>query len=395
MNTIYDYDVIIIGAGIVGLTQACLLADSSLKVAIVEGKQPNFDFSQIPYDNRVSAITRASQQILRQCQVWNDIAAMRISPYRSMSVWDGSGHGAIEFSSNDIGETDLGHIIENRVMRKALITKLQTHDNVAWICPANVENVQTHDDCISIALQDGRCYSAALIIGADGARSWLREKVGFEVKTWDYGHHAIVATVKSEKSHQQTARQRFMPNGPLAFLPLSDEYTCSIVWATIPTEAEALMQLNEKAFAERLTQAFDQHLGKVLSAQSRASFPLIMRHAKKYLQHRIALIGDAAHTIHPLAGQGLNLGMMDAACLAKIIKQNKSNNQDIGLVSNMRAFERERKSENSKMIAAMEGFKRLFCNDKTLLKTVRNIGLNMTNQLPIVKRKFIREAMGL
>ncbi len=392
-----DYDIVIVGAGIVGLTAACALADSGLSLAVVERRAPDFGWDETQYDMRVSAITRASQNVFQCLGVWDAIASQRISPYSDMRVWDATGQGEIHFDCIKIDEENLGHIIENRVIQKALWQHLEKNSNVSLLSPIELKQYKpAHVDAMQcLVCVDGRTINARLCIAADGARSWVREQAGMGIKGWDYGHTAIVATLKTEDSHMRTAWQRFMPDGPLAFLPLQDLHTSSIVWSTRTAHADSLMQLSEDKFALAVSQAFDHRLGNVNLLSPRASFPLRMRHSCGYVRSGLALIGDAAHTIHPLAGQGVNLGILDASCLAEVVMNAQAQGRDIADLATLRRYERWRKGHNTLMIAGMEAFKRLFGNDNELLRQVRNMGLRVTNKLPVIKNQLIRHAMGL
>lgn len=312
-----------------------------------------------------------------------------------MFVWDGEGDGKIQFDAESIGEQSLGHIVEQRAILISMMNRLQTHENIEFICPARptrLINVGTH---ITLDYDDGKILQTKLLIGADGANSWVREQVGIKVNGWDYQHHAIVSTVETEQPHQKTASQRFMPRGPLAFLPLADPHKCSIVWSTQPEHAKTLLNMNTEDFNDALGEAFEFHLGKIISTSKRFSFPLRMLHAKQYVKPRVALLGDAAHVVHPLAGQGVNLGFADAECLGKILIETFKQGREMGALAPLRRYERARKGHNVSMIATMEAFKRLFGTNNTLLTTIRNWGLNATHRATPIKNQIIRKAMGL
>jgi len=228
-----NYDIVINGGGIVGLTLACAMGGSELRIAVIEGKEPELDWPEGSIDLRVSAITRASQKIFQSTGAWDSIKSQGISPYRDMRVWDALGKGAIHFDSAELAEPELGYIIENRVMRKALIEALKNFSNIDFLCPLKIQNLEPEN---KLLLSDGQSLNYKLLVGADGANSWVREQAKIKITEKDYEHFGIVATVTTEKLHQKTAWQRFLPTGPLAFLPLKDEHTCSIVWSCIPEE---------------------------------------------------------------------------------------------------------------------------------------------------------------
>jgi len=388
------YDVLIVGGGIVGLTLACALGGSRLQVAVVDARGPADIRPGDDYELRVSAISRASQQVFINLQAWQGMRARRISPFEHMHVWDATGSGEIHFDAAELGVDVLGHIIENEVTRAALLERLQQFDNVHWLCPAEVAEIQYQQPHSQLTLADGRSLTARLLVGADGASSQVREASGIHMDQVPYRQQGVVCVVKSAKHHGYTAWQRFLPSGPLAFLPLADG-SCSIVWSASDEEAQRLLQLDEQDFSRELEQAFEYKLGQVESVGPRAAFPLVRRHADAYVKAGLALIGDAAHTIHPLAGQGANLGILDAASLAQVILQADSRKQDFASYSSLRKFERWRRGENTLMMYSMSGFKNLFSNDRIGLSVLRNFGLNLVNGLGPVKHKFMRHAMGL
>jgi len=393
-TTTHDIDIIINGGGMVGLLLANALAEHGLSIAIIESAQQTPTWNHQQFDMRVSAITRASQQILTTLDIWQDIEAMRASPFREMHVWDSTGDGFIHFDSADIGQAYLGHIIENSVIQTALYKHLNSYDNIHWFQPAVPAELNITQDNVALLLDDKTLINARLIVGADGGRSWVREQAGISIHSTDYKQTAVVATVKTQHFHQETAWQRFLPTGPLAFLPLSDGYS-SIVWSTTPDHAESLLAMDDDSFKQTLAEGFGNKLGEILETSQRAKFPLRSQHAKQYVKDRLVLIGDAAHTIHPLAGQGVNLGFADAASLAEVIIDTHKAEKDIGSYKSLRRYERWRKGDNLAMLSAMTGFKTLFSNNNVLLKSLRNTGLNITNNIAPFKNTIIRHAMGL
>lgn len=389
-----NYDVVIIGGGMVGLTLACALGDSRLQVAVIEAHLPESIQQNDDYDLRVSAISRASQQVFSNLNVWQGMKSQRVSAFEHMHVWDATGDGEIDFSAAELGIDALGHIVENRVTQLALLEQVQEFDNIDCLCPVQVEAINYHEASSHILLQDGNEISARLLVGADGAHSRVREAAGIGLDQTEYDQKAIVCVVKTTLSHQQTAWQRFLPAGPLAFLPLGNGQS-SIVWSSISEQADALLELNESDFCHQLEQAFEYKLGRIESIGQRAAFPLVRRHAETYIKPGLALVGDAAHTIHPLAGQGVNLGVLDAASLAQIIIKADKMGHNIASQSTLRQYERWRRGENTIMMFSMSGFKNLFSNEQSELSLIRNAGLNLVNSLQPLKYKFMRHAMGL
>lgn len=392
-------DLIIVGAGMVGSALALALQDSGLEILLVDGGPLSvkpFD-SCAPFEPRVSALSVASQRVLERLGVWPGIAARRSSPYGEMQVWDGSGTGQIHFSAASVHAEVLGHIVENRVVQDALLERL--HDSqIGLLANARLEQLRRSGDDWLLTLTDGRQLRAPLLVAADGANSAVRRLAGCATREWDYLHHAIVASVRCERPHQATAWQRFTDDGPLAFLPLAaadGEHWCSIVWSTTPAQAEQLMTLDDAAFCGELGKAFEHRLGRVLHADRRLCIPLRQRHAKRYVEDGLALIGDAAHSIHPLAGQGVNLGFLDAAVLADVLLHALARGERLSDERVLSRYERRRMPHNLAMMAAMEGFERLFQADPLPLRWLRNAGLNWVDELPEAKALFVRQALGL
>lgn len=389
-----DFDLLIIGGGMVGATLACALGDTPLRIAVVEAHEAQTEWPEEGFDIRVSAITRATQRVFEAVGAWEGMAQRRVCPYQHMHVWDATGSGSIDFDAADIGEPDLGLIVENRVILAALLERMAAFDNVELLCPARVGELERSADGVSLTLEDGRTLRARVIIGADGANSWVREQAGIDTTGWAYDQTAVVATIKTSRHHQETCWQRFMPSGPLAFLPLPGGYS-SIVWSTTPERAAELVEMDESRFLDQLQLAFGDKLGRMESTGPRGAFPLLLRHANRYSDERLVLVGNAAHAIHPLAGQGLNLGVSDVAALAEVLLQAQQDGQDIGELAVLRRYERWRKADNVAVMAAMDGFKRLFSNDNGALKLLRNAGLKLADRALPAKNLLIRRAMGL
>ncbi|MCD1127048.1 FAD-dependent 2-octaprenylphenol hydroxylase [Jinshanibacter sp. LJY008] len=390
----HSYDVVIAGGGMVGLSLACGLQGSGLRIAIVENQLPDEFLSTEP-GLRVSAINAASERFLDYLGVWKGIEALRLSPYSAMDVWDRDSFGRIAFKAEDYGYTHLGHIIENDVIHKALWDRANSSSDITLLAPSRLKQVVRGENEAFITLEDGRMLSGRLVVGADGANSWLRQHADIPLTFRDYGHHALVATIRTDEPHQRCARQVFHGDGILAFLPLWQSDLCSIVWSLPPEKAEQMKQMDEQQFNHQLGIAFDNRLGRCQVVSDRAVFPLTARYARSFAAHRLALIGDAAHTIHPLAGQGVNLGFMDAACLTEEIRRLQKQGKDLGNYLYLRKYERSRKQSAAMMLAAMQGFRDLFDGDNPAKKLFRDVGLKLADTLPGVKPHLVHQAMGL
>ena len=388
-------DVAIVGGGMVGLAVACGLQGSGLRVAVLEKAEPRPLAADAPPALRVSAINAASEKLLTKLDVWREIVAQRASCYHGMEVWDKDSFGHISFDDQSMGFSHLGYIIENAVVHHALWQKAQRCADVTLLAPAELQQVAWGENEAFLSLQDGSMLTARLVIGADGANSWLRNKADIPLTFWDYHHHALVATIRTAEPHQAVARQAFHGDGILAFLPLSDPHLCSIVWSLSPGEAQRIQQADETTFNQALNIAFDNRLGLCQLASEREVFPLTGRYARQFAAHRLALVGDAAHTIHPLAGQGVNLGFMDAAELIDELKRLHAQGKDIGQHLYLRRYERSRKHSAALMLAGMQGFREMFSGSHPAKKFLRDVGLKLADTLPGVKPQLIRQAMGL
>jgi len=378
----------------VGLTLACALGQQQFKVAIVEAYQPEDIKPDDDYELRVSAISKSSQQIFKHLNAWQGMLNRRACAYQHMHVWDATGDGNIHFDAADLGIDSLGHIIENKVIQFSLLEQCLKLPDIDWLCPQYVNEINFSETQQKVVLDNGKTITAKLLVGADGANSKVRASANIDINQSPYEQKAVVGVVKSNLHHKDTAWQRFLPSGPLAFLPLSDG-SCSIVWSAENDRADELIAMDETAFIKELQQAFENTLGKVESISERAAFPLVRRHANEYVKPGLALIGDAAHTIHPLAGQGVNLGLLDAAALAEIVFNARAQGKNIASLTTLRKFERWRRADNSLMMYSMSGFKNLFSNEQTEISFMRNAGLNLVNKLGPIKNKLMRHALGL
>ena len=386
------FDIIIAGGGMVGAALACALGEENFSVAVIEHRSPVEDWPADSHDIRVSAISRASQNIFANLGAWEDMRELGVTPYEQMVVWE-SGSAEIRFHAADIGEPDLGHIIENRIIQLALWRRMRNLEQVRIFCPASISGLQLDEERPQVTLNDGRRLSAALVVAADGARSALRDMAGISTGGWGYDQTAVVCTVHAEKGNQASCWQRFMGTGPLALLPMEDDLF-SIVWSTNPEQAGELLDMDARDFNAALTRASEQRLGRLSLLGERGGFPLRLQHAKQYIKPGLALVGDAAHVIHPLAGQGVNLGLLDMAELVDQLLRARERRYPLGSLPVLRRYERARKGENIAMQGAMDIFKKTFSNDLPPLKVVRNLGLGLANRLTPVRNLLIRNALG-
>jgi len=399
-----SHDVVIIGGGIAGLALAAGLDGSGLRILVVEARDVSATVAATgdgvrDFDPRVSALTPRSVALLETLEAWKSIAGTRACAYTHMTVWDAEGTGRIDFDAREVAASSLGSIVENRLIVAALAARVAACTQVEVRAGVRLAAVQGGDErsAVGLTLDDGTVITAGLLVAADGAVSPTRSLLGMRTREWDYGHRAIVTTAAFEGRHAHTAWQRFLPTGPLALLPLpgADEHLCSIVWSIDEAQAPALLDADDAAFAAALTEASEAVLGVVTDCAPRQAFPLRQRHAVDYVQPRVALVGDAAHTIHPLAGQGINLGLADVAVLAEELRRAAGRDLDPGRLEVLARYQRRRKGDNLRMMVAMDGFKRLFGSDTLPLRWLRNTGMRRVAGLPGVKRRIIREAMGV
>jgi 2-octaprenylphenol hydroxylase len=399
-----QFDITIIGAGIAGSALAAALSGRGFSIALVESRPlapPALPTSCElgAFDPRVSALTPRSRRLLEQLDAWEEIAGYRVCTYQHMTVWDAEGTGQIEFDCGEVAAPALGYIVENRAVVSALLKQVLAAPDIHCLSPDRLQSCRRlASGHVEVELEAGDPLCTELLVAADGAMSKVRELMAFSTREWDYGHHAIVATVEVERDHEATAWQRFLASGPLAFLPLPGEegrHYASIVWSLKDELVDDLMALGDGDFCVELRNAFESRLGEVLSVSRRFAFPLRQRHAVDYVQPGVALVADAAHTIHPLAGQGINLGLQDVAVLAEEVLAARERGAGPGRLDVLRRYQRRRKGDNLLMMAAMDGFKRLFEQEALPVRWLRNVGMRGVGQIAPLKHRLIRHAMGV
>lgn len=387
-------NVIVVGAGLVGSATALGLARAGLRVAIVEARAPAPWQTDAPPDLRVFAISPSSSDLLTELGIWPAIAAARVAPYRHMQVWDAAApEASVAFHGQDIGAPYLGHIVEQSLVQSELWRAITAEPRITRHCPARVVGIEHGERSIGVELDDGTHLSAALLVCADGGASPLRERLGIATHGRDYGAQGVVGFIRTQHPHENTAWQRFQPTGPLAVLPFTDGRS-SIVWTLPDIEAQRILALDDADFARELERAFGSRLGTMTPVSPRAGFPLRLKLAEKYATHRAVLVGDAAHGVHPLAGQGVNLGFQDVAELLRLTRAAHATGTDIGAPAHLARYARRRKSDTTVAAYAFDGIERLFGTDAVAPTLLRGPALGLVNKLPPLRRFFVRHASG-
>ncbi len=391
VSTVTDFDVVIVGGGAVGVAAACKLSQQFHRIAIIDNTQHAPWQKDDAYGLRVSAINLASIELLSQIDVWSDVLAMRAFPYQSMHVWEQGGDAQINFNASDTAHSSLGSIVENQVLLTALNNAANKNSGITQFSNnALCELSAISDSSMLVELDNRLRLTGQLIIGADGQQSKVRDCIGVSSTRTHYQQLGLVCTVDTELDHQKTAWQCFTEYGPLALLPL-EENTCSIVWSVPEQKCHELMILDNAEFSQQLSNAFQHKLGNITLASERKSFPLLGAQATQYIDHRVVLLGDAAHTVHPLAGLGLNLGLADLAYLSALLQ---NSDRPLGSERVLRQYERARKSENALMQRSLEMIDTLFREERPLVKQMRSIGVNMADKALPLKMMFMRQALG-
>lgn len=390
-------EIIVLGGGLAGLTMAAVLGAYNLKTTCIDREVPTTQTTE-QYDGRTTAISAGSRRVLEAIGIWDKLVA-DACPIEQIRVADGKAPQFLHFDSLETGLGDFGWIIENRLLRQALIDHVKTLKTVTHLTGVAADDFAYTDTGVELTLSNGKTMQTPLLIAADGGKSKTRSWLNIPVRSWSYKQNAIVCNVAHELDHENIAVEHFMPAGPFAILPMIDDdkgvHRSSVVWTEHGGDADKITALSRAEFDKLLQQKFDDQLGQVKSINSPQSFSLDLCHAKKYTAPHVALIAEAAHRIHPIAGQGLNLSMRDIACLAEIIVEAKQLGLDIGSLTVLEQYEKWRRRDNLAMAVMTDALNRLFSNNLTPIRLLRDTGLGMINRLPPAKRFFERQAMGL
>ncbi|ERH63407.1 2-octaprenyl-3-methyl-6-methoxy-1,4-benzoquinol hydroxylase [Pantoea dispersa EGD-AAK13] len=386
-----QFDVVVVGGGMVGAALACGLAQQQFRVAVIERAEPAaFDASLAP-DIRISAIGASSVALLRQLNVWPRVQAMRSAPYRKLETWEWqSAH--VTFDAAALGIPELGYMVENSVLQRALWEQMQ-QDGVTLLCPASLQALQAHSGGWQLQLDDGSTLDSQLVVGADGANSRVRQLAGIGVRGWNYAQSCMLISVECEHEAGDATWQQFTPDGPRAFLPLFDRHA-SLVWYDAPARIRQLQNLPLSQLAKEVQTNFPARVGR-FEVKNAASFPLVRRHATRYVLPGLALVGDAAHTINPLAGQGVNLGYRDVDALIDTLVDARSQAQRWASLPVLQRYHRQRYKDNLLMQGGMDLFYFAFSNALPPLRVVRNLGLIAAENAGVLKRQVLRYALGL
>ena len=396
-----QFDIVIVGAGVTGLTIAAMLAQSRhrdrLNLTIVDSAARPCHRVNDDISLRVSAIATGSAELLDSIGAWTYVAATRVGPYDRMRVWDEAGSAesgmTLRFDAAEFAVAQLGFIVENDLLRHSLLRELD-HADIEFCFGSPIRSLQRQGRRIRLNLKDAHELDADLVIGADGARSFVRQSVGIETSNWPYHQTAVVTHMRPEQPHRNTAWQRFLRDGPLGILPLSDG-RISVVWTTTQEKADRALSANDDELGRLLSDASDHVLGELSVAGPRGAFPLCAHHALQYVLPGIALIGDAAHVVHPLAGQGANLGLRDAKALATVIDDAFAAGEHPGDRPVLRRYERARKGPNATMLHFMTGLNRVFATDSELLNELRMVGMRLFNDSGPIRKHAVKVALGV
>ncbi|MDB2683193.1 UbiH/UbiF/VisC/COQ6 family ubiquinone biosynthesis hydroxylase [Alphaproteobacteria bacterium] len=388
------FDVLIVGGGLAGLSLSCLLGKTGMRVGCIDAQDPK---TQMKADERTTAISYGSQKILDDAGIWNHIGK-NICPIEDIEILDGNSPTLLEFLSRDIGREAFGWITDNRDLRAAMAKQIKSLKNVQHIAPAKVQDFEITDEQASVILEEGKILTAQLIVGADGRNSFTREWMDVPTRQWSYNQRAMVCIAGHENPHGNVAVEHFWPEGPFAILPMCDDnkgnHRSSIVFTEHGPERDSLTKLSDQDFTLALAARFPERYGNIKLMSKRFAYPLGLVHAADYIKPRMALIADAAHGIHPIAGQGLNLGFRDIKALASLVSKAHESGEDLGNQDLLQTYQRKRRIDNMAMVAATDGLNRLFSNNMKSLGFLRKIGLKAVAKIPPAKRFFMKQAMG-
>ena len=386
-----QFEVLIAGAGLSGLSTALALAEAGAELAIID----RFDPRRTPkarIDHRTTAISLSSRRLLTALVAWKDVAATA-SPILDILVSEAGQHFSMHYDHREVGDEPMGHIVDNHALKLALIDRLQQHSAVTFLDPGSISSLSTHAAEASVTTESGERYDASLIVGADGRGSSVRELAGIRISEHPYGHTSIVDTLEHELPHNNLAHERFLPGGPLALLPLSGNRS-ALVWTDQHAVSERLAKLPDTLFNAALMERFGDSLGAIRAVGPRRLYPLSLVLAETNVADRVALVGDAGHAIHPIAGQGFNLGLRDVAALAEVIEDAFELGLDIGSAGVLGDYQKRRGFDVMSMVAATDGLTRLFSNGIAPLQGLRSLGLGLVQRVGPLKRGAIRHAMG-
>mgnify|MGYP000664995768 FL=1 len=389
-----DFEVVVIGAGVVGSSLALSLAKEGVDVCLIDKGTPEIkeDISR----GRTAALNLASQNILEKLGVKRGIQNY-LTPFKNIYVWDSEGTSSLEFSSDEIGQPKLGDVVTNNAILSSIFLLLPNHKNLRFLSGDRLKTLDPQEESIKVCTEGGENISCKLVVGADGGLSSVRELSSINIRTWSYDQKALIANLKAEKSHSNTAYQVFTKNGPIALLPMQkdDEESLSLVWSADIDYAERLLDLDIPSFLNELERKTESVLGKLSLDGEMSSYPLHQLHAKDYYAQRVVLIGDAAHSMHPLAGQGLNLGLGDVEELASRILRSRRHGEDVGNDKMLSDYSKARKSINLRMMGFMEVFKKGFGSTNPWVRLGRNMAFGATQKAPELRKRFIKEAAGI
>lgn len=389
-------DVVIVGGGLAGLSLTAMLASQNVNVICIDRDPPQTQ-QKADFDGRTTAISSGSRRILQAAGVWEAIEA-ESCPIETIHISDGNSPVLLEFLHDEVGSEAFGWIAENSFLRKQLYERVKSLKSAQHIAPATVKDFAVTPDHAAVILADGRTITAPLVIGADGRGSMTREFMGIDTRSWPYKQSAIVCCITHENPHEHIALENFRPEGPLAVLPMLDDkngtHRSSLVWTEHGNNADAFLTMPEDVFNTALNARFPAHYGKVALSGKRFSYPLGLVHAHQYTAPRMALVAEAAHGMHPIAGQGLNMGFRDIACLSALIIEAVQNGEDTGSPALLAAYQRQRRFDNTAMMAATDTLNRLFSNKMPGIRGVRKAGLHAVARLPFAKKFFMKQAMG-